>query len=230
MKNYIKIGLILMTFTLISAFVVAFIYTAVKPYIDNAEFNSKLKAIKTVLKDNNDNYLIKNIPENSQQLSALVWKSSENDVLYTDSTNAKVYSPVYKIEENGKNIYIMTVSGIGFGGDVKSVVSFVSQENDIYLNKIEVIDYSQETPGLGARIVESAVKARFSDIPKSGLEKTIKVNKDAGVTYSKDNLDQAKANGVIQLTDIMTGATITPRGTVKSLNIAVEFLKKEGVM
>ena len=127
---------------------------------------------------------------------------------------------------------MLTVSGVGFGGDVVSVISiFVDRKTgDYYLNKIEVINYSQETPGLGAKINEDAVKKRFYLIPKEGLEKGLKVNKDAGVLVPENEIDEYKKRGVVQTSDIMTGATITPRAVVNSINAAIRFLKENGVI
>ncbi|WP_342749847.1 FMN-binding protein [Petrotoga olearia] len=125
----------------------------------------------------------------------------------------------------------MTVSGVGYRGDVVSVISFIKKDDgQIVLNKIEVIDYSQETPGLGDKIAEESVKERFSLIPESGLNSGVQVDKDAGVTVSANSIDAYKEQGVIKTSDVMTGATITPRAVADSINAAVEFLKEEGVM
>ncbi|WP_121875367.1 FMN-binding protein, partial [Petrotoga olearia] len=196
------------------------------------EFNNTLSAIEEVLKDaNTGEYLVSNIPTNEEQLQNYIWQESQNGVLYVSQKNAKVYSPVYKFAENNNEIYVMTVSGVGYRGDVVSVISFIKKDDgQIVLNKIEVIDYSQETPGLGDKIAEESVKERFSLIPESGLNSGVQVDKDAGVTVSANSIDAYKEQGVIKTSDVMTGATITPRAVADSINAAVEFLKEEGVM
>ncbi|MDN5342915.1 MAG: H+/Na+-translocating ferredoxin:NAD+ oxidoreductase subunit [Oceanotoga sp.] len=229
MKEYLKTGLILMLYMIIAAFLVAFVYNTVSPFIDEAEFNAKLKAIKYILKDESNNSLVENIPQNSEELQKYIWKDGE-ETLYKNSANSKILSPVYKFQSEEKDIYILTVSGIGFGGDVTSVVSFIKTDNDLKLNRIEVINYSQETPGLGAKISEEQIKERFFYIPQSGLENEIKVNKDAGKDSDEKNRNEYKKQGIVQTSDVMTGATITPRGVANSLNIAIEYLQKEGVM
>ncbi len=60
------------------------------------------------------------------------------------------------------------------------------------MNKIEVLDYSGETPGLGAKIAEDKVKERFYSIPYSGLSSGVKVDKDAGVTVSSEEIENYK--------------------------------------
>ena len=72
-------------------------------------------------------------------------------------------------KEGSKEIYVLTVSGLGFGGEVKSILSLVKENNELKLNKIEVLDYSGETPGLGAKIAQDSVKSRFYNIPQEGL-------------------------------------------------------------
>jgi len=42
--------------------------------------------------------------------------------------------------------------------------------------------------------------------------------------------EKLKEEGTVQTSDVMTGATITPRGVANSLNMAVEFLSEKGVM
>ncbi|KUK81569.1 MAG: Electron transport complex, RnfABCDGE type, G subunit, partial [Petrotoga mobilis] len=189
-------------------------------------------AIEEVLKDaNTGEYLVSSIPTNEEQLQNYIWQESQNGVLYVSQKNAKVYSPVYKFAENNNEIYVMTVSGVGYGGDVVSVISFIKKDDaQLALNKIEVINYSQETPGLGARISEESVKKRFSSIPESGLNIGVKVDKDAGVTVSANSIDAYKKQGVVKTSDVMTGATITPRAVADSINASLEFLKEEGVM
>jgi len=232
MREYIKTGLILAVFMVAAALLVSVVYNFVNPMIVQSEFNNTLSAIEEVLKDaNTGEYLVSNIPTNREQLEKNIWSEDQNEVLYMSQKNAKVYSPVYKFTENNIEVYVMTVSGVGYGGDVVSVISFIKKADDqITLNKIEVINYSQETPGLGARISEEPVKNRFSLIPESGLSAGVKVDKDAGATIQTNSINTYKEQGVVKTSDVMTGATITPRAVADSINAAVEFLKEEGVM
>ncbi|GAB6188345.1 RnfABCDGE type electron transport complex subunit G [Marinitoga arctica] len=233
MKEYMKTGLILMIFIVISGFIVSLVYISTKPAIDNAELQAKLKAIKKVLENSRGEGLLISenmIPKTSKELEKAIWDSSENGILYSTS-NSKVYSPVYKYtNKEGKDVYILTVSSIGFGGEVISVVSFVKDEN-IYFNNLEVISYSQETPGLGANIAEEKVKERFYPISYEGLINGVKVNKDAGVILSTpEQIKEGKGKGIIQTSDVMTGATITPRAVANSINAGFEYLKSKGVI
>ena len=230
MKEYIKTGLVLMIYMVIAGFLVAFVYNAVTPAINNAEFNAKLKAIKSVLTDaNTQKLLVEKIPQNEEELNKFVWQKS-SDLLYKDEKSNKIYSPAFKFTSGNKEIYVLTISGIGFGGDVVSVVSFIKENGKTSLNKIEVINYSQETPGLGANIAEETVKKRFYSIPYSGLKSGLKVDKDSGVKVNSNEKEKFSAQGIVITSDIMTGATITPRGVVNSINAAVKYLTDKGVM
>ncbi|SHE74738.1 electron transport complex protein RnfG [Marinitoga hydrogenitolerans DSM 16785] len=235
MKEYIKTGFILMLFIVISGFIVSIVYVSVKPAIDNAELQAKLKAIKKVLENSNGEGLLiskDEIPKTSKELENAVWDSNENGILYSNA-NSKVYSPVYRyINDKGQEIYILTVSSVGFGGEVISVISFVKDKVEkIYFNGLEVISYSQETPGLGANIAQDNVKKRFYPISYEGLIKGVKVNKDAGVLLNTpEKMKEGKEKGIIQTSDIMTGATITPRAVANSINAGFEYLKSKGVI
>ncbi|WGS65388.1 RnfABCDGE type electron transport complex subunit G [Marinitoga aeolica] len=233
MKEYMKTGFILMLFIVISGFIVSLVYVSTKPAIDNAELQAKLKAIKKVLQDSRGEGLLidqKDIPTSSKELSSAIWDSNENGVVYSNG-KSKVYSPVYKyVNSKGQEIYILTVSSIGFGGEVISVVSFV-KDKELYFNNLEVISYSQETPGLGANIAEEKVKERFYPISYKGLINGVKVNKDAGVILSTpEQIKEGKEKGIVQTSDIMTGATITPRAVANSINVGFEYLKSKGVI
>ncbi len=206
MKEYLKTGFVLMIFTLISGFLLGVVYLVTLPYIEKAEFNAKLQAIELVLKSSDtDEFLISKSPSSEEDLNKVIWKESDENIIYKNSKNAKVFSPAYKFEEDGKEIYILTVSGIGYGGDVISVISFLKEDNIVNMNSIKVIDYSQETPGLGANIA----------------------NEDA---HKKIIRDAKSNNYMINTADVLTGATITVNGVAKSIEIAVDFLRNEGVM
>jgi electron transport complex protein RnfG len=231
MKDYLKTGSILMLYMIVAAFLVAVIYNFVNPFILDAEFNAKLDAIKAVLVDvETEESYIQEIPQTSEELEEYIWEESEEDVLMTNSDNSKIMSPVYKFTAENKEIYVLTIAGLGFGGDVTSVASFVKENGNVDLNKIQVISYSQETPGLGAKIAEEEVQSRFYNIPEQGLRSVVQVDKDAGASSDPTMREELKQEGTVQTSDVMTGATITPRGVANSLNIAVEFLSEKGVM
>jgi len=159
-------------------------------------------------------------------------RPSEEGIMYSSTTwKGKVQSPAYIFEtKDGKKVYVLTGQAVGYGGNVVSVAAFLTTSQGLKLNAIKVMEYSQETPGLGANITRDDIHKRFYPIASEGLEKGLKVNKDAGIIVPSNELQRARdTEGVVQTSDVMTGATITPRAVVNSINTMYEFLKKAGV-
>lgn len=236
MGNIIKTGLVLAVITLVLGFLLGLVYMVVKEPIENAELNAKLKAIKVVLTSPENGELIINsneLPKNLKDLENRTWKSDKDGVLFESSKyKAKVLSPAYRFTgKNGEDIYILTGSAIGYGGSVITMASFIKKDGEFYENAIEVLEYSQETPGLGARIAEEEIKERFFGISSNAFDSSggLKVNKDAGILpkSTKEEIEQLKKSGIVQTSDVMTGATITPRAVVNTLNAMFEFLNQE---
>ncbi len=237
MANHVKIALILTAVMVAIGVILAGVYLMTYTPIAKADLNAKLEAIKFVLTDQTTGQLLVNqdqIPETMAQLNAKIWKSDSSGVLYSNTKlPGYVLSPAYLFKgKDGSNIYVLTGYGIGFGGRVVTVASFIQQKNGgFFENAIDVIDYSNETPGLGAKINDPDVRSRFFDIPNSGFKDTIKVNKDADLfplpSNYMSNLTQYKDKGIIVTSDVMTGATITPRSVANTLNAMYEFLEKE---
>lgn len=237
MGSHVKIALVLTTVMVIIAVILAGVYLMTLKPIQKADLNAKFKAIKFVLTDQQTGKLLvsqSQIPETMKELNAKIWKSDPSGVLYSNSKlPGYVLSPAYLFKGlDGSNIYVLTGYGIGFGGHVGSVASFIQQKNGEFLeSSIDVIDYSNETPGLGAKINDPDVRSRFFDIPNSGFKDEIKVNKDADLFPLPANymskLTQYKSKGIIVTSDVMTGSTITPRSVANTLNAMYEFLEKE---
>jgi electron transport complex protein RnfG len=128
LKEHLKTGLILAVFMLASGLLVSIVYNFVSPYLEQGDISNTLKAIEEVLKDpTSGSLIISSIPKDKKSLDEAVWKDSPDGVLYTSSKGAKVYSPSYMFKEGSKEIYVLTVSGLGFGGEVKSILSLVKE-------------------------------------------------------------------------------------------------------
>ncbi|MGC8545264.1 MAG: RnfABCDGE type electron transport complex subunit G [Athalassotoga sp.] len=237
MANHIKIALILTTVMVVIGVILAGVYLMTYAPIAKADLNAKFEAIKFVLTDQTTGQLLvsqSQIPETMAELNAKIWKSNPSGVLYSNTKlPGYVLSPAYLFKgKDGSNIYVLTGYGIGFGGRVVTVASFIQQQNGGFLeNAIDVIDYSTETPGLGAKINDPDVRSRFFDIPNSGLKDVVKVNKDADLfplpSNYKSEISTYKKEGIVVTSDVMTGATITPRSVANTLNAMYEFLEKE---
>ncbi len=239
MRDYFKTGITLMIITVIAAFALSAVYSIVKEPIANAELGARLQAIRDVLKDPSTGKSMVSdgkIPSTASDLANFEWSPSgfqvEDGIIFKgEDGRGKVDSPVYRFtSDDGMEIYIAIASAVGYGGDVKTMASFISTDTGLKLNGIKVLEYSQETPGLGANIASSDIQKRFYPVESSGLERALKVNKDAGVTPTGEEIDlKRETEGIVTVTDVMTGATITPRAVTVSINTMYQFLKKAGV-
>ncbi len=236
MGKYIKTALILASLMIVIGIILGLVYMATEKAMAKADLNAKLSAIKFVLTNPRTGKLLvseNQIPTTLAELDLKIWKSSRSGILYSDPKYPGfVLSPVYRfLGKNGEKIYVLTGFGVGFGGRVVTVAGFVQQKSGFYENAIDVTDYSNETPGMGAKINDPDIRRRFFSIPNSGFEKGLKVNKDAFLfplpAGYLSKLSQYKKKGIVVTSDVMTGATITPRAVVNTLNAMYDFLEKE---
>ncbi len=214
--DMMKKGLILMIYTVVAGIVLAGIYVMTKPAIAKADLSEKERAMRIVLTDWKTG---ERLVSNEKISHALAKGGPERVVELTwNGVKGKVFLPVYKFNTKLGKVYVLVGAVPGFGGDVKVMASFARGSSGIYLNAIKVLDASQETPGLGAKILQEAPQKRFWGIPQSGLKKGVVVDKDA---------KGRKDKGVVKTSDIMTGATITPRAVANSINIMYEYLTQK---
>jgi len=106
---------------------------------------------------------------------------------------------IYKGLQNGEISGVsFEITNMGFGGELKIMMGLTS---DGTIQGIEITKMS-ETPGLGAKILESGFKQQFQG--KSLQNCRFKLKKDGG------DLDQ------------VTGATISPRADKQNKNIIIQ--------
>ncbi len=219
MKDILKNGLILMVYAMIAGLVLGGIYVLTHDAIKRADLSAKLQAMKEVLTD----YQTGKLMVDEKLIEDKLSKGGDERVVEKEwkGVKGKVILPYYEFDVNGKRIFVMVGTAPGFGGDIKVMASFVVENGKVYLHVLRVLDASQETPGLGAKIMEEEPQRRFSGIPEHGLNLGVVVDKDAG-SRKRD-----KEHGVVMMSDIMTGATITPRGVANAVNIMYSYLKDE---
>lgn len=218
MKEYVRMGFILLIYCAIAGFALGLVYTVTKDRIAVAELGKKFEAIEAVLKDENGQYIVP-----LDKIKTTVAQVKDETKMIFEDTNGKVYSPVYQFDSDMGIVYVLSGSAIGYGGAVSVVASFVRKSDGFMLLSIRVTDYSQETPGLGAKIGEEDIQKRFYPIEPSALENGLRVDKDANM--SNLSPQEAKTKGVIKVSDVMTGATITPRAVVNAINAMLSYLK-----
>jgi len=218
-----KLSLTLMVYTLIAGVLLALVYQYTQSRIAEAELGNVISSMAFLLTDENGNEIV---PLDEVKKTVISKRSEMGKVLYEDGVGS-VLSPVYEFQTEDAKYYIVSGFAVGYGGNVVTMAAFKLDESvgELSLKAIKVLEYSQETPGLGAKIAEPFVQERFYPISESGLKAGLKVDKDAG----KQNLEpeEAKQEGVVKVSDVMTGATITPRAVVNSLNTMYKFMREK---
>jgi electron transport complex protein RnfG len=222
-REMLKMSITLMVYTLIAGIALGLVYTITKDRIAEAELANVISSMESLLTDENGNTIV-SIDEIKKIV--LSKRNEMGNVLFTDSVGT-VMAPVYEFETDSAKYYLLTGYAVGYGGNVVTMAAFKLDKTtgELSLKAIKVLDYSQETPGLGAKIADPNVQKRFFPIPEKGLSNGLKVDKDAGKQGTDP--EEAKQEGVVKVSDVMTGATITPRAVVSSLNAMYKFLKEK---
>ena len=141
--------------------------------------------------------------ENENKLSAmkkLVAADKYEDLTYTDENTTFQYNSA--LEDGKVKAYIFTTTAKGYGGDLK-VMSAISTE-DSRIIAIEILDITNETPGLGQNVGKPAFYSQLS-------------GKTKGITVVKNG-----AEGTKNEIDAVTGATISSRGVAAAVEKAFE--------
>lgn len=219
-KEMLKTSLILMIYTLIAGLALSVVYKLTEVRIVEAEMENVIKSMELLLTDENGNNLV---PPEEIKRTVIEERKDAGKEIYTNGVGT-VVSPVYEFKTDRATYYILTGYAVGYGGKVLTMAAF-EKNSELQLRAIKVLDYSQETPGLGAKVAEEEVQRRFYPIPSSGLEKGLKVDKDAGKSVTDPEV--SKSEGIVKVSDVMTGATITPRAVANAINAMYEYLKKE---
>lgn len=115
----------------------------------------------------------------------------------------------YKAITDGAAVgYAFTVSDNGYGGAVSVVVGI---DKNGRISAVEIVDVSNETPGLGQKAKNKSFTEQFS-------------GKKSAVTVVKTGADETEVNAV-------TGATITSKAVANAVNQSLRLydqIKKEG--
>ena len=119
---------------------------------------------------------------------------------FSDAKSVSSYTYYEALDNSGKVIgFTFSTSAKGYGGDV-SVMTGVRADGSV--RAIEILDVSDETPGLGQNAKQDKFKQQFAD--KQGV---------IGVSTASKSAE----NGI----DALTGATYTSRGVTDAVNLAL---------
>lgn len=140
----------------------------------------------------------------NKAMSKLIKADSYNE--QTDEIDGEEIT--YTTAENSDGIigYIFTVDVNGYGGAL-SVMTAINTDGTVAA--IEILDASNETPGLGQNVTKQDFYTQYSGV-KSGVE------------VVKDGTGSADNNTV----NAVTGATISSKAVTKSVNTALDYAGK----
>ena len=124
---------------------------------------------------------------------------------YEEKSYKDEFTSTVAITDGSAIGYIFETSKKGYGGDV-SVMTAVDPDGTV--KAIEILDVSNETPGLGQNSQKKDFYSQYA-------------GKKAGVTVKKNGADPEK-NEV----DAVTGATITSKAVTGAVNEALEQFEK----
>lgn len=121
---------------------------------------------------------------------------------FGDAKTVSSYTYYEALDNTGSVIgFTFTTSAKGYGGDV-SVMTGVRADGSV--RAIEILDVSDETPGLGQNAKQERFKEQFAD--KQGV---------IGVSTASKSAE----NGI----DALTGATYTSKGVTEAVNLALKL-------
>jgi len=136
---------------------------------------------------------------------------------YKKSPEERLYPVFMFVSENDPNnveSYILPVYGFGLWD---FIWGYLALEGDLATVKGVSFDHKAETPGLGARITDAEIQARFQGkkmLDESGQVKAVRMLKGE----QNSNLSAHEVNG-------MSGATITANGVNDMLRNYMEYYK-----
>lgn len=165
MKTTIKNAIILTLITLVAGTALAVVYSITKAPIEEADKKATQEAYSIVFAN--------------AQFEELEVKD------YSDKNNSTV-SAVSSAKVNGKLAgYVFTCASKGYGGDIKLAVGIDLKGS---VTGISVLDASNETPGLGARVAEDKFTSKLKNVNKDTLQD---VDAISGATYSSNGVKNA---------------------------------------
>lgn len=140
MKETVKLGIILLVFSLISAAVLGYVNGVTAPIIAEREAEEARQAYQELL------------PE-AQEFEEIVGE----EFAKFKANNSKL-DKIVKAINNGEVIgYLLTTNGGGYGGDITVITAIVSEE----VKAITVLKH-KETPQIGTKVENPDFQAQYS--------------------------------------------------------------------
>ena len=190
--------------TLVAGILLGAVYMITKDPIDKAEEEATNKAYAAVYKDAefaSDDTLTEAVKSFQGDVAA-----GKIDAAYTDVELIEARTASSGGSQAG---YVVKVSGKGYGGAV-TIALGITNEGEVL--GIQILDASNETPGLGQNSTKEDWNGQYIGMTS---DKTLSVVKDG--SGSQDN-------GTI---NSISGATITSNAVTRAVNVALKFVASQ---
>ncbi len=190
--------------TLVAGILLGAVYMITKDPIAKAEEEATNKAYATVYKDAefaSDDTLTEAVKSFQGDVAA-----GKIDAAYTDVELIEARTASSGGSQAG---YVVKVSGKGYGGAV-TIALGITNEGEVL--GIQILDASNETPGLGQNSTKEDWNGQYIGMTS---DKTLSVVKDG--SGSQDN-------GTI---NSISGATITSNAVTRAVNVALKFVASQ---
>ena len=190
--------------TLVAGILLGAVYMITKDPIAKAEEEATNKAYAAVYKDAefaSDDAVTKAVESFQSDVAA-----GKIDAAYTDVELIEARTASSGGSQAG---YVIKVSGKGYGGAV-TIALGITNEGEIL--GIQILDASNETPGLGQNSTKEDWNSQYVGMTS---DKTLSVVKDG--SGSQDN-------GTI---NSISGATITSNAVTRAVNVALKFVASQ---
>lgn len=192
--------------TLVAGVLLGAVYMITKDPIAQAEEKATNEAYAAVYKDAefaNDDALTKSLESFQSDVAA---GKQDDTTSYTDVELIEARTATADGSQAG---YVIKVSGKGYGGAV-TIALGITNEGEVL--GIQILDASNETPGLGQNSTKEDWNSQYIGMT---ADKTLSVVKDG--SGSKDN-------GTI---NSISGATITSNAVTRAVNVALKFVASQ---
>ena len=190
--------------TLVAGILLGAVYMITKDPIAKAEEEATNKAYAAVYKDAefaSDDTLTEAVKSFQGDVAA-----GKIDAAYTDVELIEARTASSGGSQAG---YVVKVSGKGYGGAV-TIALGITNEGEVL--GIQILDASNETPGLGQNSTKEDWNGQYIGMTS---DKTVSVGKDG--SGSQDN-------GTI---NSISGATITSNAVTRAVNVALKFVASQ---
>lgn len=187
--------------TLVAGVLLGAVYMITKDPIAKAEEEATNKAYAAVYKDAefaSDDAVTKAVKSFQADLAA-----GKIDAAYTDVVLIEARTASSGGTQSG---YVVKVSGKGYGGAVTMALG-ITNEGEVL--GIQILDASNETPGLGQNSTNEGWNSQYVGMTS---DKTLSVVKDGS-----GNKDSGTINSI-------SGATITSNAVTRAVNVALKFV------